>query len=558
MLKKNKKYRMLLLALLVLALPFSVISVSRQVNFFGIASAKTAVLSLTPENQELSPAQVSKSVVSIAPNGAEVSGVEFVLSYDPDIVDITAITPGSFFTDHSSSVGDPLVIKESIADGLLHYAIAFPLGSRYSSSSTGVVATLSIVGKAAGVSNIEFKLSDAKLNTIVANVSAENVLESVNDAKVTTLGDSNVSEQRTYKVLSSADDADSYGTTHNYSRYYVNLPSWSNGYFRFKVDIPKQSIIAKSALRLRTDSSISGSATADLGMIDSDNCSDFTQNPYNLTTIGQTSWALSSTPGNTWVESSDISSFVQSFVNRPGYSPGNHLCIVWTPRPNSADVSIWSQDGGYPAELNVDFASSTQATPTPTNIPTNAPTATLTPTSTPTPTPTSTPEVTEKVSYEVSNFADDADSYGTTHNYSRYYINLPSWSRGYFRFPISLPAGSTITGAQLSVRTDSSIKGKAIARLSLIDSSDCSDFTQNPYSLPTTGETSWTLTNTSGNTWVTSSDISSLVQSFVDKGGYRPGNHMCIVWMPVSNSKDVSIWAKDGGYAPRLNMEYTK
>ena len=200
-------------------------------------------------------------------------------------------------------------------------------------------------------------------------------------------------------------------------------------------------------------------------------------------------------------------------------------------------------------------------TDTPTSTPANTPTPTNTPasaTDTPTPTPTSSGSGTDSATITVAAGPDDADSNPFSGvNHAATYINLPSWSRGYWRFQMPLPLGSTITSATLQVYADSAWNGSAVAQLMLIDEADCGDFTSDPYGRPTWGQVDWnTPSGTPGNTWHTSADISNLVQHFVDYPGYGPGKHLCLTWIPANGAADRSTWSVDGGHGAKLVIDY--
>ncbi|RME46076.1 MAG: hypothetical protein D6796_09490, partial [Caldilineae bacterium] len=66
--------------------------------------------------------------------------------------------------------------------------------------------------------------------------------------------------------------------------------------------------------------------------------------------------------------------------------------------------------------------------------------------------------------------ADDADSnpFGGV-NYRREYLNIPAWSRGFWRFALSVPAGSHIQSAYLRLRADARWSGTHTAHLKLLD-----------------------------------------------------------------------------------------
>jgi hypothetical protein len=137
----------------------------------------------------------------------------------------------------------------------------------------------------------------------------------------------------------------------------------------------------------------------------------------------------------------------------------------------------------------------------------------------------------QTVQFQIAASRDDAYATSTWNAYDQQALYFPYSSgdrRAFFRWPINVPAGATIVSATLSVRSNGSpaSPGASTIRLQLIDSDNCSQFTTNPFAWTVSSSyVDWALpgTWTSGQ-WYESSDISSLVQAFVDRAGYTQGN----------------------------------
>jgi len=184
-----------------------------------------------------------------------------------------------------------------------------------------------------------------------------------------------------YQITSDVDDSSSYGSTHkNDMSYWEFGHRWGNDYYtylRWSVDIPSGATINNAYLNLSASADQSGSFTANIELIDDDDCPDVeNNNPINWETIGGVTWVVNDWVTDNWYTSSDISQIVQTFIDRAGYSPGNHICIRI--RHVDANEEIrWGRDRQSninPAILTVDWTSepgttSTTTSSTSTSIP---------------------------------------------------------------------------------------------------------------------------------------------------------------------------------------------
>src|SRR3989344_2229710 len=132
----------------------------------------TALLTLNPGIQTLEISQTAEVAATLTPNGQSIYGLEAVIPYNPDIVDVLDIRPGPFFTNHLAVVGAPLEAFKRIENGRIHYSVAFTLGSKFGSPDTEIAMIITVSAKSPGCSPFAF---DSPL-TLVANTSAENVL----------------------------------------------------------------------------------------------------------------------------------------------------------------------------------------------------------------------------------------------------------------------------------------------------------------------------------------------------------------------------------------------
>ncbi len=125
-----------------------------------------------------------------------------------------------------------------------------------------------------------------------------------------------------------------------------------------------------------------------------DTCTNFYSDWPISKTVG--AQVVSWSPGNaTGWKSVNVTSLVQEIVNRPGWSSGNHLCLMVY--DNQSGTGVWqdaySYDGSA-ANAAVLAVAYDEQTPTPTVTSTPADTPTPSPTPTVTPTPSVTPSAT--------------------------------------------------------------------------------------------------------------------------------------------------------------------
>ena len=150
--------------------------VQKQISLKTKAGQGPAVLVVTPSTKDISIGEEDTIQVSLNPNGANVSGVELVMTYDSNVIEVSSISVGGFFT---SDFGSPVeIVKDISTPGKIHYAVGFPLGSNYSSTSVGDVAIIAFSGKVSGSSTFSF-VSDTSIqpHTIVSNNQGQDVLD---------------------------------------------------------------------------------------------------------------------------------------------------------------------------------------------------------------------------------------------------------------------------------------------------------------------------------------------------------------------------------------------
>jgi hypothetical protein len=362
---------------LVLALPACVFLINTSQRLLKTkAAAGNTVLTFSPSASTTTVGGTGTINVLMAPNGDSVIGTELHIVFDPNIVTVTGISPGTFFTSVSGTIGDPIVVNQSnLASGIINYFIEFPLGSKYSSSTTGSVAIINYTAKSVGVSPLTFQMT-SPTQTLVSDINANNVLSSVTNG--------------TINVGSSA-------------KLYFSAPRPTSpiGYnTAFDLDIlmdtGNQSVDAVDA-KITFDSSLLSVTNVVAGNITgftSYPSLTFTNSPTGTVTVSANtgSGATTNPPLGTNLKVATISLITKSSAatTQIGYN------FTLGDRNDSNIVLAGSSQTGDPVDIlaSVTNSSITITAPTPTATPTPRPTATPTPippTATPTPRPTATP-----------------------------------------------------------------------------------------------------------------------------------------------------------------------
>ena len=167
------------------------------------------------------------------------------------------------------------------------------------------------------------------------------------------------------------------------------------------------------------------------------------------------------------------------------------------------------------------------------------------------------------VTYQVAASADDTVATSLNHYNAIAYVYWPDSAtayRGYLRWTVNIPPGSTITEAHVSVCGYNSTTTTTV-RMQLLDDDSCPAFTSNPYSWAVTpGYVEWTATTWTGGQWYDSPDIKTMVQEFIDRPGYSPGNYLGLRSLQAAggNYKMISSWDySNHTYGARLVVTYT-
>ncbi len=168
-----------------------------------------------------------------------------------------------------------------------------------------------------------------------------------------------------------------------------------------------------------------------------------------------------------------------------------------------------------------------------------------------------------ELEYQTQTTADDTYAVSPTEQYRSYTYcySVPSGTTySYARWPIRVPKGATVTSAALLLNSAYTSSTAGTGRIRLIDLDDCPTFSTNPYNLAvSTSYVDWPITEWTLNQWYESSDISSLVQAFVDREGYEYDSNLGLrlEYGAGAGGKKASTWDRGPLLGPKLQITYT-
>lgn len=181
-----RKYVVLLAGIAALGVVAFAVQTLRNNISLQSTAAPSAVLRIEPPSITQTLNATGSFAVYVVPNSSLVTAAEMVLTYDPAVIQITGITAGNFFTGPASTIGQPNEpMKNFSTPGKIHYAIGFPLGSNYSSTTTDIVATVSYKAIGAAVNSPITFVTTGHPQTIIADTIPTNALSSVQNGTIT-------------------------------------------------------------------------------------------------------------------------------------------------------------------------------------------------------------------------------------------------------------------------------------------------------------------------------------------------------------------------------------
>lgn len=174
---------------------------------------------------------------------------------------------------------------------------------------------------------------------------------------------------------STNDDAQEWGNgTFNVDYTYLDVQTYtstsSSSYrcsgLRFQLNVPQGATINSAVPSIHT-TSVASSYSPDLRIYahDTDNAADFSTTPYVISevqrprTTAYVTWNGGTTlTSNAWNNGPDISTVIQEIVNRPGWSSGNYIVILFIADSDATGKRLvfkGNEGGGNAAYLTIDY-----------------------------------------------------------------------------------------------------------------------------------------------------------------------------------------------------------
>ncbi|HOI56911.1 MAG TPA: PKD domain-containing protein, partial [Phycisphaerae bacterium] len=137
-----------------------------------------------------------------------------------------------------------------------------------------------------------------------------------------------------------------------------------------------------------------------------------------------------------------------------------------------------------------------------------------------------------EVEYQVAASRDDTLAYSGSSAFSGASIYFPYTSTarvGFYRWALGIPEEATIATAYFKANAYLTETPASTVRFQMVDSDSCPLLDSlDTFNLPvTSGYVDWALPtgDWTASTWYTSPDVGSIVQEFIDRAGYVPGNY---------------------------------
>ncbi len=146
-----------------------------------------------------------------------------------------------------------------------------------------------------------------------------------------------ISGQSTYQISNNKDNAEEQSNGRQNTGPELTMNPWYNNYIGMRftnVNVPKDAVITKAYMVLTGYSYHSGTASMKISGAAVDDADDFS--PYsrymlrNMPKTGNVSWSMPRFYENWTYESPDLTSIVQSIVNRGGWSAGNDMMMIFS------------------------------------------------------------------------------------------------------------------------------------------------------------------------------------------------------------------------------------
>jgi hypothetical protein len=144
-------------------------------------------------------------------------------------------------------------------------------------------------------------------------------------------------------------------------------------------------------------------------------------------------------------------------------------------------------------------------------------------------------------------YCDSSGNYPTAGTMNWVYSNAAR--RAFVRWQLTLPPEAPIVSATVRVKASSTSANTTTGQMQMVDADSCPSLADsNPFAWVVTGPAvNWDVPPLTIGTWYDSPDVSDIVQAFVNRPGYEPGNYLGLRSSRVSGSTLKSAYQWDNG-----------
>jgi hypothetical protein len=145
---KSKKILAILVLLMMIASVVVAVFVTKRRQELRLRAEPATVLSLVPAQATQVEGDIFSLDIQIGTNENQVYGADLYLSFNPQVIEVLSISPGTFLTN-AQELGETIIDNET---GRVIYSLA----SLTYGQGTGILATLNLKAASEGVSTIDF------------------------------------------------------------------------------------------------------------------------------------------------------------------------------------------------------------------------------------------------------------------------------------------------------------------------------------------------------------------------------------------------------------------
>lgn len=139
-----------------------------SLSFLMAKTVNAQVFSLDPQIAQVTVGEKFTVDINIDTQGAEVTGADVKLTFDPNVLEVTNVQEGDFFTDEANNIGSGTLL----VGGFFREQFVTKAGR-------GRVARLTLKGKKIGNSTLSFVCSIQSNDCNILNAAADDIIKCV-------------------------------------------------------------------------------------------------------------------------------------------------------------------------------------------------------------------------------------------------------------------------------------------------------------------------------------------------------------------------------------------